>query len=237
MTRSSEALSEFVVSLRGVDKSYVEAGGAKRSVLQSVDLDIRRGEFVVLLGRSGSGKSTLLHLIAGLDFADRGEIHVAGRELGSLSDRERTLLRREKIGVVFQAFNLIPTLDVLENVTLRPELNRTGVSGARSRATELLERVGLADRIHTPPDQLSGGEQQRVAIAAALAHDPDLVLADEPTGNLDAETGHRVVELLDRIVKERGKTLVMATHSPEMVGIADRILRIEQGTIVEDEGS
>ena len=226
-----------VITLRAVDKSYPEVDGRSRPVLRGVDLDISPGEFVVLLGRSGSGKSTLLHLIAGLDFPDSGEIRVAGRDLAKATDRERTRLRRAHIGVVFQAFNLIPTLDVLENVTLRPELNARPKREAEAAARALLAEVGLEGREHTPPDRLSGGEQQRVAIAAALAHDPELILADEPTGNLDAATGERVVETLDRLVRERGKTLVMATHSQEMVGIADRILRIEDGRITSEPAS
>jgi putative ABC transport system ATP-binding protein len=221
-----------LVELRKVSRTFHEAGRS-HVVLREASVEIRRGAFIVLLGRSGSGKTTLLHLIGGIERPDGGVVRVAGRELSSAPERERTLFRRAHVGIIFQSLNLIPTLTVRENVELRLELNGRLDAIGRARAEELLAQVGLADRQESAPDVLSGGEQQRVAIAAALVHDPDLILADEPTGNLDAARGAEIVELLDTLVRRRGKTLVMATHSPEMVGVADHILRIEAGRIVE----
>jgi len=221
-----------VLRFAGVSKSYREAGREHR-VLDGVDAEIRAGELVVLLGRSGSGKSTLLHLAAGIDRPSVGEVYLEGRPLGRLSEDERTRLRRDRIGFVFQFFNLVPTLDVEENVLLPFEL-RGGVRRAeRERAVELLAEVGLADRRAQFPDRLSGGEQQRVAIARALAADPALVLADEPTGNLDLETGLEVLDLLDRLTRRAGKTLLMVTHAREVMGIADRLLALDHGRLVE----
>ncbi len=221
-----------VLRFAGVSKSYREAGREHR-VLDGVDAEIRAGELVVLLGRSGSGKSTLLHLAAGIDRPSVGEVYLEGRPLGRLSEDERTRLRRDRIGFVFQFFNLVPTLDVEENVLLPFEL-RGGVRRAeRERAVELLAEVGLADRRAQFPDRLSGGEQQRVAVARALAADPALVLADEPTGNLDLETGLEVLDLLDRLTRRAGKTLLMVTHAREVMGIADRLLALDHGRLVE----
>lgn len=228
----SEPSAENLVELRNVSRTFREAG-IDRPVLRDASVAIRRGEFIVLLGRSGSGKTTLLHLIGGIDRPDAGDVLVAGRSLGALGDRERTLFRRAHVGIIFQGYNLIPTLSVRENVELRLELNGLRDAAGQARATALLEQVGLADRADSAPDVLSGGEQQRVAIAAALVHDPDLILADEPTGNLDAARGAEIVALLDELVKSRGKTLVMATHSRDMIGVADHVLRIEEGRIVE----
>lgn len=221
-----------VVALRGVSKAYREAGRT-RVVLDRVDADIASGELVVLLGRSGSGKSTLLNLISGIDSPDAGEVIVGGQSIGGLSERERTLYRRRHIGFVFQSFNLVPTLRVLENVLLPLELAGRVNASARERARGLLQEVGLEDRSDAFPDRLSGGEQQRVAIARALAHEPSLVLADEPTGNLDLETGRQVLRLLDDLTRRMGRTLVMVTHGREVVGIADRLLTIREGKLVE----
>ena len=187
-------------------------------MLEGASAAIQAGEMVVLLGRSGSGKSTLLHLGAGLDLPDSGDVLLEGRSLPGMTERERTRLRRDRVGFVFQAFNLIPTLTVEENLLLPIELRGAVDSAARRRALEILDAVGLADRQKSFPDRLSGGEQQRVAIARALAHDPALVLADEPTGNLDLDTGLEVLELLDRLTRRFGKTLVMVTHGAEVVG-------------------
>jgi putative ABC transport system ATP-binding protein len=211
-------------------------GGVERPVLREASLRVEPGEFVVLLGRSGSGKTTLLHLIAGIEVPTSGRITVDGRALHESDDRERTLFRRRHLGIVFQSLNLIPTLTVRENVELRLELNGLRDEAGIERAASLLAQVGLGDRGESFPDVLSGGEQQRVAIAAALVHRPPLILADEPTGNLDAARGAEIVRLLDSLVREDGRTLVMATHSPEMVGIADRVLTIEEGGIIERAG-
>jgi len=222
-----------LIEMRGLTKAY-EEGGRPRTVLREAHAVIARGELAVLVGRSGSGKSTLLNLLSGIDLPDAGEVLIDGISLGRLTERERTFLRRDKIGFVFQFFNLIPTLTVEENLLLPLELKGRVPAGARRAALDLLAEVGLAGRERTWPDRLSGGEQQRVAVARALAHDPLLVLADEPTGNLDLETGLQVLEILDRLTRRAGKTMVMVTHSPEVVGIADRVFRIADGHLVEE---
>jgi len=221
-----------LIALRGLTKVYRE-GEVERVVLRQVDTTIRRGELAVLLGRSGSGKSTLLNLIGGIDLPTAGEVVIDGVALTRCSEHQRTLFRRRHIGFVFQFFNLIPTLTVEENLLLPLELNGRVGDGARRGALELLELVGLADRATAFPERLSGGEQQRVAVARALAHDPLVVLADEPTGNLDLETGRQVLALLDRLTRQAGKTMVMVTHSAEVVGLADRIFAIQDGRLVE----
>ena len=221
-----------LIELRGITKEY-EEGGRRRTVLRNADASIQRGELAVLVGRSGSGKSTLLNLLSGIDQPSAGEVVIDGVSLSTLPERERTLFRRDKIGFVFQFFNLIPTLPV-EETLLRPLELKGKVSAAkRQGALDLLDEVGLADRAGSYPDRLSGGEQQRVAVARSLAHDPLLVLADEPTGNLDLETGLQVLEILDRLTRRSGKTMVMVTHSPEVVGIADRVFRVEDCRLVE----
>jgi putative ABC transport system ATP-binding protein len=223
-----------VLELLNLSKSYWE-GETEHRVLHELTVTVQQGECIVLLGRSGSGKSTLLNLIAGIDFPSAGEIKINGISLTQLSEEDRTLLRRRCIGFVFQFFNLIPTLTVEENLLLPLELNDQNSPAGREHAQSLLQEVGLLERAHSSPDELSGGEQQRVAIARALVHDPLLVLADEPTGNLDLETGRRVLALLDRLTKQAGKTLIMVTHSLEVVGQADRILRLGAGGLVAEE--
>jgi putative ABC transport system ATP-binding protein len=203
-------------------------------VLHAVSVSVGRGEIAVLLGKSGSGKSTLLNLISGIDTPSGGAVWVDGQDLTRLSERERTLFRRRSIGFIFQFFNLVPTLTVLENVLLPLELNGRSGPSARAAAMAMLAEVGLDDRGSSYPDRLSGGEQQRVAIARALVHSPALILADEPTGNLDAETGQQVLALLDQLTRQAGRTMVMVTHSPEVVGLADRVFRITAGRLAED---
>jgi putative ABC transport system ATP-binding protein len=220
-----------VIELRKITKSYDEAGQA-RVILDETSASFQHGEYAAILGRSGSGKSTLLNVISGIDQLDSGSVHIDGIDVSQLSDRERTLHRREHIGFVFQFFNLISTLTVWENVILPGEIQGNG-KGYIERARSLLEAVGLEDRGESFPDQLSGGEQQRVAIARALVHDPALVLADEPTGNLDADTGNQVLELLDRLTRQAGKNMIMVTHSREAAGFADRVLRLQQGRFVD----
>jgi putative ABC transport system ATP-binding protein len=217
-----------LVRLERVSKDYSE-GGELRHVLKDAELSVNEGEMVAIRGRSGSGKSTVLNLVAGIDQPTSGEVVVGGASLGRLSARERTLFRRDHVGFVFQFFNLIPTLGVLENVLLPAEL--AGQDGRR-RALELLERVGLADRASSFPDRLSGGEQQRVAIARALVRGPRLVLADEPTGNLDDATGVAVLDLLESVTRGAGKTLLLATHSGDVAARADRVVSIENGKLV-----
>jgi putative ABC transport system ATP-binding protein len=222
-----------IVELDRVSKSYIEAG-RERTVLHEVSAAFAPGEFTVLIGKSGSGKSTLLNLVSAIDLPTSGEVRVAGTPLNHMSEQERTLFRRRTIGFVFQFFNLLPTLTVFENLLLPLELNGRTAAADRAAALDLLAQVGLADRRDTYPDRLSGGEQQRVAIARALVHDPLLVLADEPTGNLDAETGRLVLDLLDTLTRRAGKNLIMVTHSVEVVGLADRVFRISEGRLVEE---
>jgi len=220
-----------LIELRSVSKSYRE-GERSHRVLDRAEARLVAGEIVVILGKSGSGKSTLLNLISGIDLPDQGRVLVAGRDLGSMSERDRTLFRRHHIGFVFQFFNLLPTLKIEENLLLPLELQGRLTDSDRQRCRELLATVGLADRADSYPDRLSGGERQRVAIARALVHRPDVILADEPTGNLDVDTGMEVIELLDRLTRRSGKTLLMATHSRDVVGVADRILTIEHGRLI-----
>lgn len=222
-----------IIRLERVSKSFEEAG-RDRVVLHEVSATFAPGEFVVLVGKSGSGKSTLLNLVSGIDTPSSGEVWVAGQDITRLSEHDRTLFRREHIGFIFQFFNLVPTLTVFENLLLPLELN--GRTGARDRdnALDLLRQVGLADRRNAYPDKLSGGEQQRIAVARALVHDPKLVLADEPTGNLDTETGQQVLDLLDELTRQAGKNLLMVTHSPDVVGLADRVFRMSEGHLLEE---
>jgi len=202
-------------------------GGERRTVvLDGVSLSVARGESVALVGRSGSGKSTLLNLVAGLEPVQHGTVEVFGTPLESLDDRARTLLRRERIGFVHQAFNLVPTLSVADNVTLPLALAGIGAAERRERLGPLLEAVGLATRGDDWPDRLSGGEQQRVAIARALIHRPPLILADEPTGNLDAASGRAALALLDELVQDHGAALLLVTHSLEVAAVTDRALTL-----------
>jgi putative ABC transport system ATP-binding protein len=229
--RTNGIPSEPILQIRDLTKHYDE-GGQSRNILNHVNLQIETGEFFVLLGKSGSGKSTLLNLISGIDRTDGGQIVVGGTDITVLDEKRQTLFRRDHIGIIFQFFNLIPTLTVIENIMLPDELRGQTRRSAEQRARALLERVGLADRADTFPDKLSGGEQQRVAIARALAHEPMLVLADEPTGNLDEDTGRNILNLLLELTRDVGKTLVMATHNPEIVPLADRVCRIHEGKLI-----
>ena len=220
------------LSIHGLRKSYRE-GDRVHVVLDGVEARVERGERVAILGPSGSGKSTVLNLVSGIDVPDAGDVQIGGRSIASLSERDRTLFRREHIGFVFQAFNLLPTLTVLENLLLPMELKGGASAADRDRAEALLDSVGLLDRVGTFPDRLSGGEQQRVAVARALVHQPTLVLADEPTGNLDEETADRISDLLTEITKDEDRTLVVVTHSRELAARMDRILRLTHGRLVE----
>jgi putative ABC transport system ATP-binding protein len=214
-------------------KSYYE-GDVRRVVLQNAHAEFQPGEITAILGKSGSGKSTLLNLISGIDAPDSGQVWVDGQDLTALSERDRTLFRRARIGFVFQFFNLIPTLTVGENVSLPLELNRLPRQQAQEKARSMLDAVGLLDRRDTFPEKLSGGEQQRVALARALVHDPLLILADEPTGNLDEETGAHVMSLLARLGREQNRTLLVVTHSPEAASHADRVLRLSHGQLLAE---
>jgi putative ABC transport system ATP-binding protein len=220
-----------LIELQGVTKIYGQGARARR-VLDGADAQFLGGEVAAVRGRSGSGKTTLLNLLAGLDVPDAGRILVDGEDLVRMSPRERTLFRRRTVGIVFQFFNLIPTLTVLENILLPGELAGGANQSLGEHARSLLMQVGLTGREGDMPDQLSGGEQQRVAIARALVMTPRLVLADEPTGNLDQTTGEEIMQLLLRLTRAEGRTLVLSTHSHHLAERADRVLTIEHGKLL-----
>ena len=209
----------------------VTSGAGHLTILQSTSLRIESGRAVAVTGPSGSGKSTLLGLLAGLDAPSTGRIFIDGTDITGLGEESLARLRGEKIGIVFQFFHLLPSLTALENVMVPMEI--AGLPDPRARARALLDDVGLTDRGHHYPSQLSGGEQQRVAIARALANDPPIVLADEPTGNLDSATGHQIIDLLVAVNRERGRTLVLVTHDPELAGLADEVIALRDGRVVE----
>lgn len=224
-------MTKAAVDICHLYQSYQESGN-EHEIFADLNFTVAQGEFIVLLGRSGSGKSTLLNLISGIDLPASGALLVNGIDLTILSEHDRTLFRRRNIGFVFQSYNLIPTLTVEENLLLPLELVKRDDVEGRQRVVELLDLLGLGDRLQSYPDRLSGGEQQRIAIVRSLIHDPALILADEPTGNLDLETGQQVLALLDNLASQRGKTLIMATHSREVIGKADRIVTIKDKGIV-----
>ena len=216
------------IELKNVGKRY-----GQQSVLDGASVTIERGQFVAVMGRSGSGKSTLLRLVGGLEAADAGIVRVDGTDLTKLTETERARRRRHGLGFVFQSFNLIPTLTVAENVELPLALNDVATADVRRRSRQLLTELGLAACADRFPEDVSGGEQQRVAVARAVIHEPKLVLADEPTGNLDAETATHVLELLQRTCGERNATLIVATHSAELAARAARVVTIRAGRIEE----
>jgi putative ABC transport system ATP-binding protein len=221
---------DVLVSVRNLRRSFQE-GEQVHPVLGGLNIDVGRGETVALRGRSGSGKSTLLNLISGIDRPDEGDIVLAGQSITQMTERERTIFRREHIGFVYQAFNLVNTLSVADNLRLVLELNGIREPEAGARIAALLDAVGLADRGNGYPDVLSGGEQQRVAIARALAHKPLLILADEPTGNLDEQTAEQVLDLLYDLVRNSGGTMIVATHSATVAARCDRALELHNGVI------
>jgi putative ABC transport system ATP-binding protein len=224
------------IELTGVVRRFRE-GAREHRVLDELDFTLHAGETVALRGRSGSGKSTLLNLIAGIDTPDSGTVTVAGRDLGGLSERERTLFRRAHVGFVYQAFNLVPTLNVADNIRLVLELNGIDRHEARRRIAELLDAVDLAGRADSYPDLLSGGEQQRVAIARALCHEPAILLADEPTGNLDDDSAAAVLALFDRLVRQAGRTMLIATHSARVAAHCDRVVELQHGRLAGSAGA
>jgi putative ABC transport system ATP-binding protein len=232
--------SQYALELKQLCKSYPESG-RRRIIFDELNFEVRRSEFIVLLGRSGSGKSTFLNLISGIDQPDSGEVIVNGINLSRQSEHQRTLFRRRHIGFIFQNYNLIPTLTVEENLLLPLELTRKRITPQeRLKVADMLDSLSLHDRGGAYPDRLSGGEQQRVAIARALIHDPSLILADEPTGNLDLDTGQTVLAMLDDLVQRAGKTLIMVTHSREMIGRENRLYAIGDRTLQlleQDDGS
>lgn len=224
--------SDEILEICNLSKTFDE-GESQRIVFRELNASILRGEFVVLLGRSGSGKSTLLNLISGIDLPTEGEVLIGGQNLTTMTEQKRTLFRRDNIGFVFQFYNLIPTLTVIENLLLPLELKKNIEAGSKKHALQILEQVSLADRANSYPDRLSGGEQQRIAICRALIHKPLLLLADEPTGNLDVETGSEVLNLLNQLIRDNHMTTLMVTHSPEVAQLADRVMTIRDGALVE----
>ena len=225
-------MSEPNVRITNLSLSYRE-GESLHPVIRGADATIQAGECVALLGRSGSGKSTLLNLIAGIDTPDSGEVRIAGETITRLGEPALTLFRRRRIGFVYQFFNLIPTLTARENIALPLELNGVPRNESQRRVEEMLSAVGLAARAHAFPDQLSGGEQQRTAIARALIHRPDLVLADEPTGNLDQEAGEQVLELMLSLARQQNGSLLLVTHSLSVARRSDRLLSLHAGRLSE----
>jgi putative ABC transport system ATP-binding protein len=220
-----------ILSFRDVTKTYALAGGVTHDALRGVSADLNGARAVALVGRSGSGKSTFLHLAAGIDAPTRGSVRLLGADLAALSDRERTLARREGVGLVFQFFHLLPHLTVEDNVLVPALIAGGDLVAVRGRARDLLGRVGLGDRLAEPVQQLSGGEMQRVALCRALLRRPRLVLADEPTGNLDEPTGQVVMDLLLRMAREEGSALVYVTHSRELAALADETWRMHSGIL------
>jgi putative ABC transport system ATP-binding protein len=223
-----------IIEIRGLRKTYTQ-GDHIVHALGGVDLQIERGQFTSIMGPSGSGKSTMLHLMGGLDRPSQGSVLIGGQPIETLSDDKLSEFRRRKLGFIFQFFNLLPTLTAIENVALPLLLDGKPMRQIRPKAESLLEMMGLKDRMEHRPDQLSGGQMQRVAIARALVTDPLLILADEPTGNLDSATGTAVLEQLKRLVQEQGQTVVMVTHDPKAASYADRRIVFRDGNIASDE--
>ena len=223
-------MSEPILSARGLKKTYA-VGKRALEVLRGVDLEISRGDFVALRGASGTGKSTLLHLIGGLDSPNAGEIIFCGQNLAAFSESRLTNFRNRRVGFVFQAYHLLPELTALENVCLPARIARTAAAQAEKHGREMLARVGLGERLEHKPSELSGGEQQRVAIARALVNEPELLLADEPTGNLDSHTGGEIIELLKQLRAEKQMTLIIATHDAKVAATAPCVIELVDGLI------
>jgi putative ABC transport system ATP-binding protein len=224
-----------IITMRSVKKEY-ELGKVRVAALKGINIEIREGDFISIAGPSGSGKSTLLNLIGCIDVPTEGSISIRGEDTRGLSDRRLTALRHETLGFIFQSFNLIPVLNVFENIELPLLLDGKGVKARASRAqiNSLIDEVGLSEWIRHKPNELSGGQRQRVAIARALVTRPAIVLADEPTANLDSETGKSIIALMKRMNKQHGTTFVFSTHDPTIVGIADHVIRLKDGLVVEE---
>ncbi|MEX2176340.1 MAG: ABC transporter ATP-binding protein [Pirellulaceae bacterium] len=224
----------YVLETRQLRKSFGE-GDAQVEALRGVDVGVTKGEMLAIMGRSGSGKSTLLTLLGGVDVPTSGQVLLEGIDLATLTDDQRTLIRRRRIGFVFQSFNLLPILTAEENVALPLELDGISAAASRDRAAKTLELVGLGKRSQHLPGKLSGGEQQRVAIARALAIEPAILLADEPTGNLDSANGQRIINILRDLVDQHGQTLVLVTHDPQVAALADRVIYVADGEVEREE--
>jgi ABC-type lipoprotein export system ATPase subunit len=228
-------MNDLLLIASGIHKTYL-LGKRALEVLRGVDLELARGDFLAMRGASGAGKSTLLYLLGGLDTPNQGEIWLNGRNLANLSRRELARLRTEEVGFIFQAYYLLPELDALENVCLPARMARKPAAQAEARGRELLARVGLKERMEHKPYELSGGEQQRVAIARALINEPDLILADEPTGNLDSHTGEEIIDLLVALRAEKQTTLIMATHDSRVAARAPRVIELVDGQVSRGGG-
>jgi putative ABC transport system ATP-binding protein len=226
--------SDIVVETVNLTKEY-HLGGIIVPALRGIDLRVRRGEFLVVMGPSGSGKSTLLNMIGGLDNPTSGKVYINGQDISRMSDAALTELRAREIGFVFQFYNLVPVLTALENVELPLMITGVPEKEGRKRAEELLDRVGLGDRLHHRPDELSGGQRQRVSIARALANNPSIVLADEPTGDVDTQTGSEIMELMHDLNRNMGATFIVITHDPVIAEHCDRVVRIVDGLVSTDK--
>ncbi len=225
-------MNDTMIQCTGVSKSY-RRGSITVTPLEKLDLSVRRGEFLALMGPSGSGKTTLLNLLSGIDSPTEGSLVIAGNELARLSRRELTKWRSQHVGYIFQLYHLVPVLTAFENVELPLLLSPMSKKERHERVKSVLELVGLGDRIHHTPSELSGGQEQRVAIARALVSDPPLLVADEPTGDLDRESAGKILDLLRQLSREHGKTIVMVTHDPRAADAADRTLHLEKGQLLE----
>ena len=223
-------IEDHFIQLINVTKTYHQ-GDNPVVALDHIHLDISKGEFLAITGKSGCGKSTLINIIGGLDSADQGQVMINGEDLSEMDDRRLTLFRRDRVGIIFQFFNLLPILNLEENIAL-PHLLREGSNPPTSKMDHLLQEMGLYERRTHRPHELSGGEMQRVAICRALINDPEILLADEPTGNLDSASGKQVLEILRRLKDEKGKTIFLVTHSQEGAAIADRVLRMQDGRLL-----
>jgi len=221
---------DHFIQLIDVTKIYHQ-GDNPVVALDHIHLDISKGEFLAITGKSGCGKSTLINIIGGLDSPDRGQVMINGEDISLMDDRRLTLYRRDRVGIIFQFFNLLPILNLEENIAL-PHLLREGSNPRADRIEQLLQETGLYERRHHHPHELSGGEMQRVAICRALINDPEIILADEPTGNLDSASGKHVLEILRRLREEQGKTIVLVTHSQEGAAMADRVVRMRDGRLL-----
>lgn len=231
---AQEQVQEHVISLNGIVKRFYIGKPNELEILHGINLEVERGEFVSIVGESGSGKSTLMNIIGALDRPTEGEYRLQGKNIGEAKDRELSSIRNEEIGFVFQTYNLIPRTTALENVELPMLYGKMKKTERRERARELLELVGMKERMLHKPEELSGGQKQRTAIARAMANDPSIILADEPTGALDSETSRRIMDIFHRLHREQGKTIVLITHSGELAQETDRVVKISDGRILAE---